>query len=253
MLSRMADLRIRHFQALAGAPASVDIGVAELDELWRALRERVARGTLSSSKLERARHGYDLMRERARRRESRARGKGALPPADSLVRSRVRDDRAGRFVPVALLPDLSVWSPVPEFERRRDEVARAVRDGGEWPGRGAAELAAMVSEIGRRITPNVGLVARDMGPWLDLYIAYETHSVTLRAIREHFHRTAHADLDLLYKTIRAGLGLRPGISGYSDTVISMRQWSLGPHSFGPFSARVFTFSAMDSDANTKSS
>jgi len=191
-----------------GAPASVDIGVAELDELWRALSERVARGTLSSSKLERARRGYGLMRERARRRESRARGKGALPPADSLVRSRVRDDRAGRFVPVALLPDLSVWSPVPELERRRDEVARAVRDGGEWPGRGAAELAAMVSEIGRRITPNVGLVARDMGPWLDLYIAYETHSVTLRAIREHFRRTAHADLDLLYKTIGRCRGRR---------------------------------------------
>lgn len=198
----MTDLRVQQFLALAGAPGVNDIAPAELERLWSALSERAARGALSQAKLERARGGYDVLRKRARRRAPRH------PPQKPLVRSRVRDDRAGRFVPVALLPDLRVWSPAPGFELVRDEVACTVSAGAEWQGRGAAELAALVREIGRRITPNVGLVARDMGSWLDLYIAYETHSVTLRAIREHFRRTAHQDLDLLYDTIGRCRGRR---------------------------------------------
>lgn len=195
----MTDLRIQHFQTLAGIPAGTKLGKRALDQHWRALRERVARGTLSEAKLERARGGYDLLRERARRPRRRARA--VETPDQVLVRSRVQEARSGRFLPVALLPDLTVWSSATDFAKRKRAVVRAVRAGRTWQGRGPAELAALVDEIGRRLTPSVGLVAREMGPWLDLYIAYETHSITLRAIREHFRRTAHPDLDLLYKTI----------------------------------------------------
>jgi hypothetical protein len=198
----VTDLRIRHFLALAGAPGASDLASAELDRLWSALSERAARGAFSQAKLERARGGYELLRERSHRPDA------SHLQQDPLVRSRVRDDRTGRFVPVALLADLSVWSPAPGFETACDEVADTISAGAEWQGRGAAELAALVREIGRRITPNVGLVARDMGPWLDLYIAYETHSITLRAIREHFRRTAHPDLGLLYDTIGGCCGRR---------------------------------------------
>lgn len=127
---------------------------------------------------------------------------------EPLVRSRVMDDRAGGFVPVELRPDLTVWSPAPGFERARDEVARAVNSGAGWQGKGAAELAALVDEVGRRITPNVGLVARDMGPWLDLYIRYETHGVTTEAIHAHFRRTSHPDTELLLQTIARCRGRR---------------------------------------------